>query len=73
MISLDFQTSKLPENQTACSTWKQVTLFWRENIKLIDSDKRDYLQKEQTANEWFVRLAKWFPGKRLNEPLSRFE
>ena len=25
-------------------------LFWRENIKLIDSDKIDYLQKKQTAN-----------------------
>ena len=25
-------------------------LFWRENIKLIDCDKLDYLQKEQTAN-----------------------
>ena len=28
----------------------QMTLFWRGNIKLIDSDKRDYLQKEQAAN-----------------------
>ena len=28
-------------------------LFWRENIKLIDSDKIDYLQKEQTANECY--------------------
>ena len=39
--SLDFQISKLPENQTACSLCKQVTLFWREIMKLIDSDKRD--------------------------------
>ena len=29
---------------------KQVTLFWSENIKTTDSDKRDYLQKEQIAN-----------------------
>ena len=28
---------------------KAGDLFWRENIKLKDS-KRDYLQKEQTAN-----------------------
>ena len=27
-----------------------VALVWRENIKLIDSDKRDFLHKEQTAN-----------------------
>ena len=25
-------------------------LFWREHVKLIDSDKIDYLQKEQTVN-----------------------
>ena len=42
--------SKLPENQTACSFSKQVTLFWKEDIKLIDRDKRDNLQKEQIAN-----------------------
>ena len=26
-----------------------MTLFWRENIKSIDSDKRDCLQKDQAA------------------------
>ena len=36
--------------QTACSLCKQVTIFWRENIKLIDSDERDYLHIKQTAN-----------------------
>ena len=38
------------KSKTACTFCKQVALFWRENIKLEDSDKRDYLQKEQTAN-----------------------
>ena len=28
-------------------------LFWRKYIKLIDSDKIDYLQKEQTANQCY--------------------
>ena len=44
------QISESQEIQTACSLCKQVTLFWRENIKLIDSDKRHCLHKEQTAN-----------------------
>ena len=38
------------ENQTVCSFSKQVTLFWSENIETTDSDKRDYLQKDQVAN-----------------------
>ena len=50
-MSHDFQISKFPGSQTAFSFCKQVRLFWRENIELIDSDKRDCLQGEQTANE----------------------
>ena len=47
---LDFQISKLLENQTACSFSKQATLFWSKNTKTLDSGKGDYLQKEHIAN-----------------------
>ena len=47
---LEFQIYKLLENQTACSFSKQATLFWSENTETLDSDKRDYLQKEHIVN-----------------------